>query len=126
MKVMRFLQTTTARVMKYSSLGFLAEVNSGQPPPRLIPYSLIHLYKAFTARSIAGLVGDIGLLTKAGLPYLAEVFLDFENRSNSRYRPAYRNIPFPNKPSASDPLYADELERVWDDLSLASGIVTDP
>jgi hypothetical protein len=58
------------------------------------------------------MVGEIGLLTKAGLPYLAEVFIDFENRLNPRYRPAYRNIPFPNKPSASDPLYGDELERV--------------
>ena len=59
------------------------------------------------------MVGDIGLLTKSGLPYLAEVFLDFENRLNPRYRPAYRNIPFPNKPSASDPLYGEELERVF-------------
>ena len=75
-------------------------------------FSSANRSEAFTARSIAGMVGDIGLLTKSGLPYLAEVFLDFENRLNPRYRPAYRNIPFPNKPSASDPLYREELERV--------------
>ncbi len=80
--------------------------------------------EAFTARSIAGMVGEIGLLTKAGLPYLAEVFLDFENRLNPRYRPVYRNIPFPNKPSASNPLYGDELERVRGIMSIASGIMT--
>lgn len=70
------------------------------------------------------MVGDIGLLTKAGLPYLAEVFIDFENRFNPRYRPAYRNIPFPNKPSASDPLYRDELERVRSSFLLVVETIT--
>ncbi len=81
-----------------------------QENPRV---KVTNAFGAFTARSIAGMVGDIGLLTKSGLPYLAEVFLDFENRLNPRYRPAYKNIPFPNKPSASDPLYGKELERVY-------------
>lgn len=71
------------------------------------------------------MVGDIGLLTKSGLPYLAEVFLDFENRLNPKYRPAYRNIPFPNKPSASDPLYGDELERVRGILPILFDTMTD-
>ena len=66
---------------------------------------------AFTARSIAGLIAGVGLLTKAGLPYLAEVFKDFENRGNPNYRPANLDSPFPNKPSASDPRYEEELEK---------------
>lgn len=66
---------------------------------------------AFTARSIAGLIAGVGLLTKAGLPYLAEVFKDFENRKNPKYQPANPDSPFPNKPSASDPRYEEELEK---------------
>ena len=66
---------------------------------------------AFTARSIAGLIAGVGLLTKAGLPFLAEVFKDFENRKNPNYRPANLDSPFPNKPSASDPKYEEELEK---------------
>ena len=67
---------------------------------------------AFTARSIAALIGGMGLLTKDGLPFLAEVFEDFEQRQNPNYRTKFPNIPFPNKPSASDPLYQAELQRV--------------
>ena len=66
---------------------------------------------AFTARSIAGLIAGVGLLTKAGLPCLAEVFKDFENRENPNYRPANPDSPFPNKPSSSDPRYEEEIEK---------------
>ena len=66
---------------------------------------------AFTARSVAGLIAGVGLLTKAGLPYLAEVFKDFENRKNPNYQPANPDSPFPNKPSVSDPRYEEELEK---------------
>ena len=84
------------------------------------PVEIANTPEAFTARSIAGMVGEIGLLTKTGLPYLAEVFIDFENRLNSRYRPVYKNIPFPNKPSASNPLYGEELERVRATISIVT------
>lgn len=66
---------------------------------------------AFTARSIAGLIAGVGLLTKAGLPFLAEVFKDFENRQNPNYRAANLDSPFPNKPSVSNPRYDEELEK---------------
>ena len=52
-------------------------------------------------------------MTKDGLPYLAEIFKDFENRWNPNYRPVKPDIPFPNKPSAKEPIYSEELERVW-------------
>ncbi|KAL8732945.1 MAG: hypothetical protein Q9181_003751 [Wetmoreana brouardii] len=66
---------------------------------------------AFTARSVAGLIGGIGLLTKAGLPDLAEVFKDFQHRRDPNYRPANPDIPFPRKPSASDPRYRETMAR---------------
>ncbi|KAF1959727.1 hypothetical protein CC80DRAFT_405721, partial [Byssothecium circinans] len=66
---------------------------------------------AFTARSIAGLIGQIGLLTKKGLNSLPEVFEDVKNRRNPGYVPKNPNVPFPNKPSANSSKYADELER---------------
>ena len=67
---------------------------------------------AFTARSIAGLMGDAGLLTKSGLTHMAVIFKDFQQQQNPNYDSPYPNIPFPNKPSANDPAYASELERV--------------
>ena len=84
--------------------------------------------KAFTARSIAGLIDGVGLLTKSGIHYLAEVFKDFENREvgsgqlpfrltllmdfeNPNYEPANPDSPFPNKPSAASPRYTEELSR---------------
>lgn len=66
---------------------------------------------AFTARSIGGLIGEMGLLTKKGLHSLPEVYSDFQHRHDESYIPAYPDLPFPRKPSASDPRYAQELER---------------
>lgn len=66
---------------------------------------------AFTARSVAGLVGGVGLLTKSGLPDLAEVFSDHQHRRDPDYRPANPDVPFPRKPSASDPRYRETMER---------------
>ncbi|MCJ1287670.1 hypothetical protein MMC26_007022 [Xylographa opegraphella] len=66
---------------------------------------------AFTARSVAGLIDNVGVLTRAGLPYLAVIFKDFENRDNPNYESSYPNVPFPNKPSNSNPQYRKELKR---------------
>lgn len=66
---------------------------------------------AFTARSVAGLIGGIGLLTKSGLPDLAEVSKDFQHRRDPNYKPAYPDVPFPRKPSANDPRYRETMER---------------
>ncbi|KAL8966136.1 MAG: hypothetical protein Q9183_003505, partial [Haloplaca sp. 2 TL-2023] len=66
---------------------------------------------AFTARSVAGLIGGAGLLTKSGLPDLGEVYRDFQHRRDPDYEPAYPDVPFPRKPSANDPRYRETLER---------------
>jgi uncharacterized protein (DUF2235 family) len=67
---------------------------------------------AFTVRSIAGLIGAVGLLNKKGLPYLADIFKDVQHRRDPHYRPKRPDIPFRNKPSADDPRYREELWRV--------------
>ncbi|KAF2418492.1 hypothetical protein EJ08DRAFT_53200 [Tothia fuscella] len=66
---------------------------------------------AFTVRSIAGLMDCVGLLTKRGLPYLTDIFKDVQHRRDRYYRSKHRDRPFPNKPSANDPRYREELVR---------------
>ncbi|KAF2453345.1 hypothetical protein BDY21DRAFT_374914 [Lineolata rhizophorae] len=65
---------------------------------------------AFTVRSVAGFVAVVGLLTKRGLRCLPEIFRDVQNRRNPDYRSKNPDVPFPDKPSANDPRYAEELE----------------
>jgi uncharacterized protein (DUF2235 family) len=67
---------------------------------------------AFTARSIAGLIGTLGLLTRKGLVDFYEIFKDYENSWDKNYKPQKPNVPFPNKGSILDPRYAQELEAV--------------
>lgn len=66
---------------------------------------------AFTARAIAGLIDQIGLLTRTGIPFLGEIFRDIQHRHDPDYHPKYPNIPFRNKPSADDPRYRQEMRR---------------
>jgi len=66
---------------------------------------------AFIARSVAGLISAVGVLTKNGLPYLPAIFRDVQFRHNPRYQSQNPDIPFPNKPSANDPRYAEELSK---------------
>jgi uncharacterized protein (DUF2235 family) len=66
---------------------------------------------AYTARSVAGVIGIVGLLTKKGLPAFPEIFRDVQHRRDRRYSPRNPNVPFPDKPSASNPRYREELWR---------------
>ncbi|KAL0265059.1 hypothetical protein SLS55_001017 [Diplodia seriata] len=65
---------------------------------------------AFTARSIAGLIDQIGVLTKKGLGAFVAIFDDVQHRRDRSYKDRNPDIPFPNKPNASDPAYRHELE----------------
>ncbi|EOD43853.1 putative peptidoglycan binding domain containing protein [Neofusicoccum parvum UCRNP2] len=65
---------------------------------------------AFTARSIAGLIGEIGILTKKGLGAFVAIFEDVQHRRDRNYRDRNPDIPFSNKPNPSDPAYRHELE----------------
>lgn len=66
---------------------------------------------AWTARSVAGMVGAMGLLTKKGLPYFAEIYHDYKHRNDANYVPRWSDIPFPDKPPFDDPRYVAELEE---------------
>ncbi|KAK5125780.1 hypothetical protein LTR85_012056 [Meristemomyces frigidus] len=66
---------------------------------------------AYSARAIAGLIGDAGVLTREGLPFLPEIFRDVQHQHDPNYRPKHPDVPFPDKPSFSDPAYRQELQR---------------
>ncbi|KAJ5492748.1 hypothetical protein N7539_001494 [Penicillium diatomitis] len=53
---------------------------------------------AFTARSVAGLITQIGLLNSKGMEYLYPIFKDAENIRDLNYKDKFPTIPFPNKP----------------------------
>lgn len=65
---------------------------------------------AFTARSIGGMIGALGLLTRAGLPSFNEIFEDWEHRFDESYVSKYPDNPFPNK-GPFDERYVEELSR---------------
>ena len=66
---------------------------------------------AYTARSVGGMIGDLGLLTKAGLPYFSEIFEDYQHRHDDRYVSKFPDQPFPNKPPFLDPKYVEGLRK---------------
>ncbi|KAF2086334.1 hypothetical protein K490DRAFT_44602 [Saccharata proteae CBS 121410] len=100
---------------------------------------------AFTARSIAGLIGAMGLLEKSGLPFFYDVFKDWENTGLENYKPMIKDqIPdfgltvTPDKKDEYLDQYLAELKKrdltrtveikaigVWDTVG-ALGIPTTP
>ncbi|PQE16051.1 hypothetical protein CJF32_00004935 [Rutstroemia sp. NJR-2017a WRK4] len=73
---------------------------------------------AFTARSVAGMIKDIGLLTREGMNYFYAIFKDQENFRNDDYHDIFPDIPFPNKPKDAveykKKLEREDLTRVYD------------
>jgi len=70
---------------------------------------------AFTARSIAGLIARIGVLTKLGMGDFYSVFKDYEKCEEHNWAAEYEKRPgrpFPNRPNIKDPAYGKELEKV--------------
>ncbi|EXJ80919.1 hypothetical protein A1O3_07207 [Capronia epimyces CBS 606.96] len=65
---------------------------------------------AFTARSIGGMIGALGLLTRAGLPSFNEIFEDWQHRYDERYVSKFPSVPFPEK-GPFDQHYVHELAR---------------
>ncbi|KAI8963932.1 hypothetical protein F5Y11DRAFT_346006 [Daldinia sp. FL1419] len=61
---------------------------------------------AFTARSIGGMISDLGLLTREGMEFFYPVFKDMQNWMNPNYEDPFPQVPFPNKPKG--PRAADE------------------
>lgn len=71
---------------------------------------------AFTARSVAGMIRDIGLLTREGMNEFYPIFKDQENFRNDDYKDIFPTIPFPDKPKGDDAAheYKRRLEQVSD------------
>ncbi|KND94731.1 hypothetical protein TOPH_00591 [Tolypocladium ophioglossoides CBS 100239] len=53
---------------------------------------------AFTARSVAGMIGNLGLLTREGVEHFYPIFKDMQNWRNDDYVDPFPNSPFPDKP----------------------------
>lgn len=53
---------------------------------------------AFTARSVAGMIGDLGLLTRDGMEYYYPIFKDMENWRTKHYKDPFPDVPFADKP----------------------------
>ncbi|KAI5924869.1 hypothetical protein F4810DRAFT_709060 [Camillea tinctor] len=66
---------------------------------------------AFTARSIGGLISDLGLLTREGMEYFYPVYKDMQNWLNPRYNDPFPNLPFADKPKGpnADDIYRERL-----------------
>lgn len=64
---------------------------------------------AFTARSIAGFIATVGLLTRRGMDSFYPIFMDWENQVKPNYKSQWPTLPFPNKPNIRDPSYFKRL-----------------
>ncbi|KAJ5232985.1 hypothetical protein N7468_005941 [Penicillium chermesinum] len=64
---------------------------------------------AFTARAVAGLITDIGLLNTKGMEYFYAIFEDVQNWKNPHYKDKFPTVPFPDKPST--PTRGNEYRR---------------
>ncbi|TAQ87874.1 hypothetical protein B7494_g3808 [Chlorociboria aeruginascens] len=71
---------------------------------------------AFTARSVAGMIRDIGLLTRKGMDQFYPIFKDQENFRTNNYHDIFPTTPFPNKPRGPDA--AREYKRRLEDNGL--------
>jgi hypothetical protein len=74
---------------------------------------------AFTARSVAGLIGGLGLLKKSSMQYFYQIFEDWEGAGSSKYEPLlpkyrkdFKIEVDPGKTSAYLKAYAAELTRL--------------
>ena len=57
---------------------------------------------AFTARSVAGMVSNLGLLTRQGVEHFYNIFTDMQHWQDDDYDDPYPTVPFPNKPKGPD------------------------
>lgn len=110
-----FVQTVTGEGISENireAYGFLC--NNYEPGDEI--YLLGFSRGAFTARSIAGLIADVGLMTRVGMVDFYATFKDWENQLVKGYVSPWPNQPFPNKPLFLDPNYVKELEEVGEDF----------
>ncbi|KAM0562242.1 hypothetical protein ACHAPJ_002688 [Fusarium lateritium] len=69
---------------------------------------------AFTVRSVAGMIGNLGLLTREGVEFFYPIFKDMQHWMDDDYEDPFPNIPFPDKPKGKDA--ADEYRARLEQL----------
>lgn len=57
---------------------------------------------AFTARSIAGMISSIGLLTREGMEFFFPIFKDMQKSQTKGYQDPFPGIPFDERPTGDD------------------------
>ncbi|CAI7614897.1 unnamed protein product [Penicillium pancosmium] len=57
---------------------------------------------AFTARAVASMISEIGLLNSKGMEVFYPIFKDVQNMRNTHYKDKFPTVPFPNKPKSPD------------------------
>lgn len=67
---------------------------------------------AFTARSVAGMISEIGLLTLDGMNSFYAIFKDQENFRQQNYHDIFPTTPFPNKPPYGPNRSAEYKQRL--------------
>ncbi|KAG5999701.1 hypothetical protein E4U21_006427 [Claviceps maximensis] len=69
---------------------------------------------AFTARSVAGMIGNLGLLTREGIEHFYPIFKDMQNWQNHDYQDLFPYVPFRDKPkgATADVEYRMRLEKM--------------
>lgn len=68
---------------------------------------------AFTARSVAGMVASLGLLTRDGIEHFYSIFSDMQHWNDPDWKDPFPNIPFPDKPKGPNAAaeYRSRLEK---------------
>ncbi|EGX96797.1 peptidoglycan binding domain containing protein [Cordyceps militaris CM01] len=69
---------------------------------------------AFTVRSVAGIIGNLGLLTRQGMESFVPVFKDMQHWKDARYQDPFPQTPFADKPKGDDAadVYRQRLEKM--------------
>lgn len=67
---------------------------------------------AFTARSMAGMIRDIGLLSRGGMRDFYAIFKDFQNSRNKKYHDIFPAVPFSDKPLRGRHFISEYRERL--------------
>ncbi|PKS11922.1 hypothetical protein jhhlp_001217 [Lomentospora prolificans] len=69
---------------------------------------------AYTVRSVAGMIGEIGLLTRDGMELFYPIFKDMENWMDSDYNDPFPTLPFSEKPKGANASkeYKTRLEKL--------------
>ena len=66
---------------------------------------------------LLGFIDSMGLLTMLGMEDFYPIFMDWENQGKPHYRPRWPARPYPDRPNAANPRYAEGLASVCSRLN---------